>query len=373
VITVRIGRKAPVAHGVMTLSLMQNDSAPLPHVAPGSHVELRLPGGLARQYSLCGDPADRRAWRVAVLREPDGRGGSAYIHDVLAEGDELIASEPRNHFPLVDADSYLFIAGGIGITPLLPMIAEVERGGRPWRLAYGGRSRATMAFLDELAGYGDRVSLWPSAQRGRMDVAALLAASAPASAPGKVAVYCCGPAPLLDEVAKRHADLGLPAGSLHVERFIPEDGATANAGEHFEVELASTGHVVSVADGQSVLSVLRESGVDVLSSCEEGTCGTCETAVLAGVPDHRDTVLTPAERAACDLMMVCVSRSKTPAWSWIFEAPGDADRGGSHGRAPGGAARVVVADDDGQGGHAVPVRPGDRRADGVVIDVDLPV
>lgn len=306
-ITVRIGRKAPVAHEVMTLSLMQNDSAPLPHVAPGSHVELRLPGGLARQYSLCGDPADRGAWRVAVLREPDGRGGSAYIHDVLAEGDELIVSEPRNHFPLVAADSYLFIAGGIGITPLLPMIAEVERGGRPWRLAYGGRSRATMAFLDELAGYGDRVSLWPSAQRGRMDLAGLLAAAVPGEA-----VYCCGPAPLRDEVAKRHADLGLPAESLHVERFIPEVGAVGGVGGHFEVELASTGQVVSVADGQSVLSVLRESGVDVLSSCEEGTCGTCETAVLAGVPDHRDIVLSPAERAACDLMMVCVSRSKTP-------------------------------------------------------------
>ena len=187
-IPVRVGRKAPVAHGVMTLSLMPNDSGPLPPPSPGSHVELRLPGGLTRQYSLCGDPADRRSWRVAVLREPDGRGGSAYIHDVLAEGDELTASRPRNHFPLEDAESYLFIAGGIGITPLLPMIAEVERRRRPWRLAYGGRSRATMAFLDELAGYGDRVSLWPSAERGRMDLAALLA-GAPAGAPGKVAVF----------------------------------------------------------------------------------------------------------------------------------------------------------------------------------------
>jgi ferredoxin-NADP reductase len=332
VITVRIARKAPIATGVVTLSLIQNDSAPLPHFAPGSHVELRLPGGQSRQYSLCGDPADRRCWRVAVRREAGGRGGSAYIHDVLAEGDELVASEPRNHFPLHEAGSYLFIAGGIGITPLLPMIAEVERRGRPWRLAYGGRSRKTMAFLDELAGYGDRVSLWPAAQRGRMDLAALLA-GAPAGAPGKVAVfdrartggyggsspreagaavYCCGPAPLLDEVAKRHAELGFPAQSLHVERFIAEEGATACVGEPFEVELASTGQVVSVTGGQSVLSALRESGVDVLSSCEEGTCGTCETPVLAGVPDHRDTVLTPAERAACDLMMVCVSRSKTP-------------------------------------------------------------
>ena len=303
-ISLRVAARTPLADGVLALTLKRSDLGRLPAFTPGAHVELHLPGGLAREYSLCGNPADRASWRVAVRREPAGRGGSAYIHDVLAEGDELLATGPRNRFRLADAEGYLFLAGGIGITPLLPMLGEASRSGRPWHLAYGGRSRAAMPFRDELAGYGERVSLWPSAEGGRMDLATLLGAARPGTS-----VYCCGPAPLLEDVAKRCADLGLP---LHTERFVPEDGATSNAGAAFEVELASSGRVITVADGQSVLAALRGASVEVLSSCEEGTCGTCETGVLAGTPDHRDAVLTPAERAACDLMMVCVSRSRTP-------------------------------------------------------------
>jgi ferredoxin-NADP reductase len=309
-IRVRLAALTRLADGVVALSLVPDGPAPLPPWTPGSHIDVRLPGGLVRQYSLCGDPASRQGWRVAVLLAPGGRGGSALVHHALAEGDELTVSPPRNHFELSDASGYLFIAGGIGITPILPMIAEAERLGRRWRLAYAGRSRATMAFLDELGRYGDKVTLWPGEETGRMDLAALSATHQPGTA-----VYCCGPASLLDEVARHCAVLGLPAGTLRVERFAaPRDAprdARGNAEGAFEVELASSGQVIAVSEHQSVLSALRAAGVEVLSSCEEGACGSCETGVLSGVPDHRDAVLTPAERAACDLMMVCVSRSKT--------------------------------------------------------------
>jgi len=309
-LSVRLAARTRLADGVLALWLVPAGARPLPAWTPGAHIDVRLPGGLLRQYSLCGSPASQLGWRIAVLLEPGGRGGSARLHQDLAEGDELTVSPPRNHFELHNADAYLFIAGGIGITPILPMIAEAERLGRPWRLAYAGRSRATMAFLDELGRYGGKVTLWPGDETGRMDLAALLAPVASA-VPGP-AVYCCGPASLLDDVAARCAALGLPAGTLHIERFTPQDGAAGHAGDRFEVELASSGRVIAVDGGQSVLAALRAAGVEMLSSCEEGTCGTCETGVVAGIPDHRDTVLTPAEQAACDLMMVCVSRAKTP-------------------------------------------------------------
>jgi len=304
---VRLAARTPLADGVVALWLVPAGPAHLPPWTPGAHIDVRLPGGLVRQYSLCGTPASLLGWRVAVLLEPDGRGGSDLVHHTLAEGDELTVSPPRNHFELHNAAAYLFIAGGIGITPILPMIAEAERLGRPWRLAYAGRSRATMAFLDQLGRYGDKVTLWPGDEAGRMDLAALLATVAPGTG-----VYCCGPAALLSDVAQQCDALGLPEGTLHVERFTPSDDAASHAGDSFEVELASSGQVIAVEDGQSALSALRAAGIEVLSSCEEGTCGTCETGVLAGTPDHRDTVLTTAEQAACDLMMVCVSRSKTP-------------------------------------------------------------
>jgi ferredoxin-NADP reductase len=276
------------------------DGGQLPEWTPGAHVDLHLPCGLVRQYSLCGDPAERGRWRVAVLREPAGRGGSACVHDDLVPGDELAAAGPRNNFPLVDATEYLFLAGGIGITPILPMLAQVTRRGRPWRLAYGGRTRASMAFLPELAAYGDRVTIWPQDERGLLPLDDLLPGS-----PG-TAVYCCGPEPLLRAVEDRCAP-----GTLHLERFAPKE-PVSTLDDPFEVELASCGTVIGVPAGVSVLAALRDAGVEVLSSCEEGTCGTCETAVLDGVPEHRDSVLTPAERDAADIMMICVSRARTP-------------------------------------------------------------
>jgi ferredoxin-NADP reductase len=207
---------------------------------------------------------------------------------------------PRNNFPLAAADGYLFIAGGIGITPILPMLAAARA---PWRLVYGGRTRDSMTFLDELARYGDRVTVWPQDQHGLLDLDTLLGAARPGTA-----VYCCGPEPLLRAVEER-----CPPETLHVERFCPSTPATPPGDAAFQVELTSSGEVIDVPAGVSVLAAVRAAGIDVLSSCAEGTCGTCETGVLDGVPDHRDSILTPAEReSTTDFMMICVSRARTP-------------------------------------------------------------
>lgn len=292
--------KELVADGVVSLELAATDGTALPPWSPGSHVDLQLPGGFVRQYSLCGDPADRSVYRIGVLREPQGRGGSGAVHDVLSVGDELALVGPRNNFPLVDAPSYLFVAGGIGITPILPMVAAVADGPAPWRLLYGGRQRASMAFVPSLSPYGDRVEIRPQDETGLLELDALLGNIA-----RDCAVYCCGPEPLIQAVEDR-----CPADQLHVERF----AARAVSGDEapFEVELSQSGRVLPVPRGTSVLHALEAAGVPVLSSCREGTCGTCETGVLAGLPDHRDSVLTPAERAVGDIMMICVSRALTP-------------------------------------------------------------
>ncbi|MGW4487634.1 PDR/VanB family oxidoreductase [Amycolatopsis sp. NPDC004368] len=284
-----------LADGVVRLTLRDPAGADLPEWTPGAHVDLVLGPDLVRQYSLCGDPADRSVLQVAVLREPSGRGGSAFVHE-LTGGERLRVRGPRNHFALEPAPRYLFVAGGIGITPLVPMIAAAEAAGADWRLLYGGRTRASMAFADELrTAYGDRVELVPQDERGLLDLDAALAA-----APG-AAVYCCGPEPLLAAVEQR-----CDPGSLHVERFTARPDTEPKAA--FEVELAQSGRTLAVPADRSILEVLEESGLPVLSSCQEGTCGTCETGVLEGTPDHRDSVLTAAEREAGDVMMICVSR-----------------------------------------------------------------
>ncbi|WP_020422151.1 PDR/VanB family oxidoreductase [Amycolatopsis sp. ATCC 39116] len=303
---VLLERKEELAAGVVRLTLRHPAGEPLPEWEPGAHLDLLLGEGLVRQYSLCGDPADRSVLQVAVLREPDGRGGSAWVHDRLSTGDTVRIRGPRNHFRLVDSPRYLFVAGGIGITPIVPMIARAEASGADWRLVYGGRTRASMAFREELvARYGDRVEIRPQDETGLLDLDALLG-----SPRDDVAVYCCGPEPLLAAVEQRCA--AWPPGSLHVERFSPKAGADAGERTTFEVELAASGRTVTVPPDKSILAAVEEAGVSVLSSCQEGTCGTCETPVLDGVPDHRDSLLTESERAANDTMMICVSRSCGP-------------------------------------------------------------
>lgn len=301
-----LDRKETVADGVVRLTLRHPDGHPLPAWEPGAHLDLVLTDELTRQYSLCGDPHDTSVLQVAVLREQAGRGGSRYVHDALTEGQQVHMRGPRNHFPLMEAKRYLFIAGGIGITPILPMITQLAGSGRDWKLVYGGRTRSSMAFRDELeTHYPARVEIHPQDEHGLLDLHTLLAE--PGDDAAETAIYCCGPEALLNAVEGHCANW--QAGALHGERFAPKADATNGTREAFEVELAQTGTVLEVPADRSILSVVEESGVSVLSSCEEGTCGTCETAVLSGKPDHRDSVLTDEERKAGDTMMICVSRS----------------------------------------------------------------
>ncbi|MFH8569534.1 PDR/VanB family oxidoreductase [Streptomyces sp. NPDC017993] len=299
-------RKEPLAEGVVRLSLAHPSGERLPTWSPGAHIDLMLGPDLARQYSLCGDPGDTSLFHVAVLREPESRGGSRYVHDTLAEGDTVRVSGPRNHFPLADSPRYLFIAGGIGITPVLPMIAAADRRGADWRLVYGGRNRATMAFARQLTkDHPHRVELCPQDESGLLDLDGLL--DSPVAG---TLVYCCGPEPLLNAVERRCASW--PEGTLHVERFTPKARVDDAPSASFEVELSRSGITVTVPPDKTVLQSVEEAGVQVLSSCEEGTCGTCETPVLDGVVDHRDSLLTPAEQACNDTMFLCVSRAACP-------------------------------------------------------------
>ncbi|RVU20904.1 oxidoreductase [Streptomyces antnestii] len=301
-----VARRTDEADGVVSLDLRRADDAPLPAWTPGAHIDLLLAPDLVRQYSLCSSPEDAHVWRVAVLRENDGRGGSLHVHDKLAEGDPVQVRGPRNHFPLERAERYLFIAGGIGITPIVPMLKQAERQGSAWELVYGGRTLASMAFRDALVTrYGERVRVRPEDAYGLLDLDALLGTPRPGTL-----VYCCGPEPLLKAVEERCADW--PPGTLHVERFAPKELQAPVRDGAFEVELAQTGITVTVPPDKSVLQAVEEAGVQVLSSCQEGTCGTCETAVLEGTVDHRDSLLTPAEQETHDTMMICVSRAACP-------------------------------------------------------------
>jgi ferredoxin-NADP reductase len=290
------------ADDVIVLTLVDPDGDPLPPWTPGAHVDLILGPDLVRQYSLCGSPADSRTIRVAVLAAPDSRGGSVAAH-ALTEGSTVRVRGPRNHFPLVASPRYVFLAGGIGITPMLPMIAEAEAAGSDWHLYYGGRSRSSMAFLDELAAYGDKVTLVPQDEVGMLDLATILGEPRE-----DTLVYCCGPEGLLGAVEER-CGASWPTGALHLERFAAKATEAPVGGERsFELVLAGSGMTLTVPPDRSVFDVIQDAGVSVLGSCHEGICGTCEQIVLEGEVDHRDSVLSESERAANDAMMVCVSR-----------------------------------------------------------------
>lgn len=298
----RVDRKEAVAEDVVCLVLRDVTGAALPAWAPGAHIDLVIEGVPTRQYSLCGDPADLSTFRLGILREVAGGGGSAYVHDTLREGDIVGIQGPRNHFRFVPAPRYTFIAGGIGITPILPMIAAANDARATWRLVYGGRQRSSMAFLDEVARYGDHVSIRPQDEFGLLDLDEILGAPA-----DDMLVYSCGPEPLLVAVEARME--AWPRGALHLERFAPKQLSEPERAGAFEIVLAQSGRRLVVPPGRSILSVVEEAGVPVTSSCAHGTCGTCETAVLEGIPDHRDSVLNPDERAANDCMMICISRA----------------------------------------------------------------
>ncbi len=294
-----------VAQDVVALTLASEDGSDLPEWTPGAHVDLVLAGGLTRQYSLCGRTSDAAWWKVAVLKAPDSRGGSEAVH-ALQEGGTVRVRGPRNHFPVASSPRYLFVGGGIGITPLLAMIHEVEAAGAEWELHYGGRSRSSMAFLDELAAYGDRVHVVPQDESGLLDLDTMLGSPRP-----DTLVYACGPEPLLDAVERGCSAYGWPAGTLHLERFAAKKVDAPAVEQEFDVILQRSGRTLPVPADRSVFDVVREAGVSVLGSCLEGVCGTCETEVLEGEVDHRDSILDEEERASNEVMMICVSRCRS--------------------------------------------------------------
>ncbi|MFD4556691.1 PDR/VanB family oxidoreductase [Streptomyces sp. NPDC058469] len=284
----RVAARETVAEGVVQLRLEGRD---LPRWEPGAHIDLVLPSGLVRQYSLCGDPADTSSYTVATRLVEDGRGGSREVHEQVRVGAELEVRGPRNRFPLVDAPAYVFVVGGIGITPVLPMLRALPEG-VDWRLLYAGRTPNSMPFLEELAEFGtDRITV-VSGRRPELDV--LLA-----ELPEGAAVYCCGPEGLMAAVEERFSDVRL-------ERFVPRAPLAGNAA--FEVELRRSGRTLNVPADSTVLAAVRAELPDTLYSCEQGFCGTCQQRVVEGEVEHRDELLTDAERD--DSMLICVSRAR---------------------------------------------------------------
>jgi len=299
--TVVVSRLQDEAEGVMGVRLLPLGGGQLAPWHPGSHITLHLPGGLQRQYSLCGDPADRGHFDIAVLRTVDSAGGSQWLHEHLTPGMTLTVDGPLNHFELVACNDYLFVAGGIGITPIKSMIESLpER--RSWHLIYLGRTRATTAFLDQLsARYPGRVTFVPSEERG-------VEFSLPDALRATYAtVYCCGPESLMAAVAQF-----VPADRLHAERFIPVARPSSQSDHETTITLARSSRRVTVSAGASILESLESMGVAVSASCRKGVCGTCEVRVLGGVVEHLDSVLADHEKNNLGVMFPCVSRSATP-------------------------------------------------------------
>ncbi|WP_040863554.1 PDR/VanB family oxidoreductase [Nocardia niigatensis] len=296
----RVAARAQIAESVVELVLEYE--ADLPVWTPGAHIDLVL-GPHVRQYSLCGSPEDRHSFTVAILREAEGRGGSVLACDNLAVGDAVEVQGPRNHFPLTDASRYVFVAGGIGITPLVPMVRQAAAENADWRLLYGGRTLRSMAYARDLADeFPDRVRLWPQDTCGLLDLRSEFA-----TVDTGTLIYCCGPEALLAaiEVATAH----WPACSLRTERFAPKNRVDVQDNE-FQVVFARSGITETVPAGTSILDVATKAGIFVPRSCSEGVCGTCETQLRDGEPDHRDSVLSEEDHAE-GAFLPCVSRSKS--------------------------------------------------------------
>ena len=299
-----------VATGIVQLSLRPESDVALSDLTPGAHLDLHLPNGLIRQYSLL-NPGPSDMLEVAVNLDPNSRGGSACVHHDLKAGDRIEISAPRNHFPLAKAAPHsIFIAGGIGITPIFAMVHHLAALGQSWTLYHCARSPERTPYMVELRHLaaqsgGTLVHIHDGiAGIAPLDIAAVVAA-----APEGTHFYCCGPQPLM--AAFDRATATLPPDHVHVEYFANATTPDAGAGEAFDLICARSGITIPVAAGMSILQALESQGLAPLCSCREGICGTCETAILQGEPDHRDLVLSPDERASNATMMICVSRAKS--------------------------------------------------------------
>ncbi|MGX9963585.1 PDR/VanB family oxidoreductase [Roseomonas sp. F4] len=300
---VEVTSRQQVTPRVVALTLRPTKRPAFPAFRGGAHTILALPDGKRRLYSLTSDPERPESWQVAVLREDAGQGGSAWLHAAALPGTRLLASHPQQGFALAEgAARHVLVAGGIGITPFLSMLPELERSGADFALHFCARSRAEAPFLAELTDrLGPRLHPWIAAEGARLDLAALLATPAPGTH-----AYACGPARMLEGFGAATAHW--PEGTAHLEHFAGLDREVARQGEAFEVEIASSGAVLPVPVDRSLLEVLREAGHNVDAACEYGACGSCVVGVEAGQPEHRDVCLSPAVRRGA--MTACVSRGR---------------------------------------------------------------
>jgi vanillate O-demethylase ferredoxin subunit len=307
-IEVRVAAKVCEAEGICSYELVRLDGAPLPPFAAGAHIDVHVGDQHVRQYSLCNAPHETHRYLIGVLRDPGSRGGSLAMHERVDAGSVLSISAPRNHFPLVEAARTLLIAGGIGVTPILAMAEALAAKGAGFEMHYCARSPEHAAFRERLAASGFSRQVHFHYDSG--DVAQKLDLSVLLAAPSDQHLYVCGPSGFIEYVLASARAQGWPDAQLHVEYF---SGAVIDTGgdQPFDVKLASSGQVLTVPAGRTVIQVLAEQGIDLPYSCEEGVCGTCLTRVLDGVPDHRDLYLTDEEHAANDQFTPCCSRAKT--------------------------------------------------------------
>lgn len=282
--------------------LERRDGSRLPDWAPGAHIDVVLPSGKIRQYSLCGDRWAPQQYRIAVQRDEAGTGGSLELHDALKPGDTVSFGGPRNNFRFAPAQNYRFIAGGIGITAVMPMIEQASQLGLEWKLLYLGRTSERMAYRELYEQYPDQVTMHTSQHDGRTSIRQWLG-----NLPEDTMVYACGPESMLEALPEECPEL--PATSLRTERFTNTMANATVSAEPYEIVLNRSGQVIDAPGTTSVVEVLAEAGVDVITSCSKGVCGTCEVDVLAGEIDHRDAILDDDERAANTCMFPCVSRS----------------------------------------------------------------
>ena len=297
------------AEGICSFELAPLGAAELPPFAAGAHIDVHVPTGAVRQYSLCGEPGDRQRWRIGVLRDAASRGGSAGMHDAVQVGATLTVSAPRNLFALAAAPHSVLVAGGIGVTPILAMARQLQRDGQPFELHYSARSAARMAFRGEIlaSAFAQRARLYCGDAAGTppFDAAAVCHA-----APAGAQLYVCGPAGFMEHVLAAARAAGWDEARLHREHFAAAP-QPAGGDQPFQLRLARSGHTLDVPAGTTALQVLLDHGIDVNYSCEAGVCGSCATPVLDGTPEHRDSFLTDLERAACDVFTPCCSRAKT--------------------------------------------------------------